>query len=216
MGSLSAAIFMILMFSLSIGEGRENCPTSMPPTWYEWTWQEWTWQEWTWARFEDSGTGCGHEGIQIRRRTRMPAEACEGRECDGLLDRESKSCNGLWSHGSSSTYDGGRHCMTGYSGPCCEQTSTNTSTSGTPATSTDRMSSGKSSRRSNSKLRQLYCQHTRHPEASRMELGLIYPSRDMLPSNNSVKRSQNGCRAHGVFMHFNVYFVKFLATGEKL
>ncbi len=209
MGSLSAAIFLMFMFSLSIGEGRENDATSMP------CWHEWCWHQWTWARFDDSGNSCGHEGIQIRLRTRMPTEACEGRECEGL-DRESKSCNVLCSHGRSLTYDGGCRCMSGYSGPCCEQISTNTSTPATPATSTDRMSSGKSSRRSNSKLRQLYCQRIRHTETSRLELGLTYPPRDMLPSNNSVKRSQNGCRAQGVIRHFNVYFVEILATSEVL
>ena len=176
MVSLSAAIFLVLMLSVSIGEGRENCPTSTP-TWYEWTWHEWgklensgkgcgqegiqtrrrtrmpteadegdgmigatgegrencpksmppswyewTWHEWTWARFDDCGNSYGHDTIQIRRRTRMSAEASEGRGRDGLL------------HG---------------------ETSTNTSTSGTPATSMDRMSSGKSPRRSNSKLRRV-------------------------------------------------------------
>ena len=148
MGSLSAAIFLVVMFSLSIGEGRENCPTSTP-IWHEWTWHEW-------GKSESSGNGCGQEGIQTRRRTRMSSD---GRGCDSLLDKESKSCNALCSHGGSMTYAGQCLCMTGYTGPCCEQTSTNTSTSGTPAKSTDRMSSGKSPRRSNLKLRQLYCQH---------------------------------------------------------
>ena len=188
MVSLSAAIVLMLMLYVSIGEGRENCATSTP-TWYEWTWHEW-------GKMENSGKGCGQEGIQIRRRTRMPTEAGEGRGVIASTGEGRENCptsmpptwyEWTWHEWTWARFD---DCGNSYGhdtiqnrrrtrmpaeaceGPCCGQTSTNTSTSGTPATSTDRMTSGKSSRRSNSKLRQLYCQHIRHPEASRMELSI--------------------------------------------